>query len=708
MSMHEIRPERRSFGMGGHDGESIAKRPNTFTAEPYKSHSLLHYSTSNDLSKNATRSDHSISRSLSSSVSSYVGSMDDCDGDHHGVYSAYDVASRSPYSVLVHRRYSQSSLSSSSTSFNQSNPSIGYQTPKTSRESIHQSSHQGRVFESHDHYERRSFVELSPVSEGGAQLQSHWSIDSISDSKQHEHSFSSSYKIHLSKKPASGVSPPNVTEGETQSSVSQSSDLKPLRLNVTQAAEMSVSHNYSSICETYDGETRRATVKQVAAEASVIQRQSHASFDPTYDSESRKVLVTHATTEPKSNTVYQRQNRESHSLSLTQTVSVTARSVHKDKTEHKTDKSPSVKDLAKRFSGCYDEEARGDMRKVKAETWPKVVHVHDASFYDNDVEKHDMRQERTSQGNFYHTRSGSRDLADNTKRGTKNSYQRNSSRGLYENERDFKTDHLRGEIVNTAEQQKSNVVIVEMLEPKNLLDSETNDKTNNMKKTNSRESEIERPVLTTRQRLDFREPDDTDKTLNVLYRRKNSRDVNGIENGRAPRVPPRPKSFPAVNVSEPVVLRSEASYSTQGSVKSLDTDGISHRLSLQELIRLHEEQIAMHTRSAMASSHAQIYLKRPVLDLVPCGNSEDRHYDRDPGSKDQQREVEFARVCESDMSASKRSDDSSKSGEWRSSTSQYEIKEVQSADGTPIKVIELRDKKATSPVARETRERPAR
>lgn len=70
------------------------------------------------------------SRSLSSSYSSQVGSSADEGEDHHGVYSAYDMTGRSPYGSLVLRRYSQSSLSSSSASWQQSTNSLGHYAVK--------------------------------------------------------------------------------------------------------------------------------------------------------------------------------------------------------------------------------------------------------------------------------------------------------------------------------------------------------------------------------------------------------------------------------------------------------------------------------------------------------------------------------------------------------------------------------------------------
>jgi hypothetical protein len=66
-----------------------------------------------------------LSRSLSSSYSSNVGSSDERE-DSHGIYSAYDVAGRSPFESMLNRRYSQSSLSSSNASWQHSGSSFNY------------------------------------------------------------------------------------------------------------------------------------------------------------------------------------------------------------------------------------------------------------------------------------------------------------------------------------------------------------------------------------------------------------------------------------------------------------------------------------------------------------------------------------------------------------------------------------------------------
>ncbi|XP_031558946.1 uncharacterized protein LOC116295305 [Actinia tenebrosa] len=66
-----------------------------------------------------------LSRSLSSSYSSNVGSSDERE-DSQGIYSAYDMAGRSPYDSMLNRRYSQSSLSSSNASWHHSGSSFNY------------------------------------------------------------------------------------------------------------------------------------------------------------------------------------------------------------------------------------------------------------------------------------------------------------------------------------------------------------------------------------------------------------------------------------------------------------------------------------------------------------------------------------------------------------------------------------------------------
>lgn len=66
-----------------------------------------------------------LSRSLSSSYSSNVGSSDERE-DSQGIYSAYDMAGRSPYDSMQNRRYSQSSLSSSNASWHHSGSSFNY------------------------------------------------------------------------------------------------------------------------------------------------------------------------------------------------------------------------------------------------------------------------------------------------------------------------------------------------------------------------------------------------------------------------------------------------------------------------------------------------------------------------------------------------------------------------------------------------------
>ena len=109
----------------------------------------------------------------------------------------------------------------------------------------------------------------------------------------------------------------------------------------------------------------------------------------------------------------------------------------------------------------------------------------------------------------------------------------------------------------------------------------------------------------------------------------------------------------------------------------------------------------------MASSHAQIFLKRPVSDSIPSGNTADRG-DQSSAPKDLLKEADSKRVVDNASPSSKQSEGSWKSDERRSGGSQYEIKEVQSADGSPIKVIELKNEQLMSPVGNEPRQRLTR
>lgn len=683
--MHEVLPDKGPSQASSGTIGNIAKRPNAYTAEPYKSRSLNHYFANSDFSKTALRNEHSISmsRSLSSSISSHVGSMEERDAEHHGVYSAYDVASRSPYSGAVQRRFSQSSLSSSSASWNQSNPSLGYQTPKTSRESIHQSCQQGRTSDSHDFLERKCFVELSTVSEGGTYIQ----FDNTNISRRHENdikpqeqNFSSTYSIRLTKVPISSapILEQSITPSETIATLSSVPDAKlHSKQNPPQTAEKSNNNNkYSS--KAYEGDQTDTSVK-VSVEAGVFQSQNQANFDPERDSDAQKTLVTYTASELSFNqslshpNEYQRHNQDSCNASVIQ-AGMTARfyqTPQAGKSDSKPSTSPSVKDLAKKFSGYHGDEGHGDMRKVKAETWPKVVHVHNASYYENEVKKYTLYSENISLDNVSHKEV--RESA-SIKQGTKSNPDT--------------TNQHKANIANPTELQKIIVISADKSNSKSF-DSEDNNATkNNLKRKHSRDFEQDIPRGVTLPTLEFNNTEEyTDMSANGVYRRNNMRNVNCIENRNPPKVPPRPKSFPAVT------MKCDTSHSTQDSVKSLDGDGISHRLSLQELIRLHEDRIATHAQSARASSHTQIYLKRPVSDLIQQRDFEEHCDDPSSGTNDHRGNAEPLHTNENNEDASKQSENLSRMDELRSPASQYKIKEVQSASRSPIKVIELSDKK---------------
>ncbi|XP_032236112.2 uncharacterized protein LOC5510988 [Nematostella vectensis] len=101
-------------------------------------------------SKKLGKAGQCLSRSLSSSLSSHVGSSDEKE-DYQGIYSAYDMTGRSPYGSSISRRYSQSSLSSSNTSWQHSSshnikelPSLLGSAPERihHRSPVHNSNHE--------------------------------------------------------------------------------------------------------------------------------------------------------------------------------------------------------------------------------------------------------------------------------------------------------------------------------------------------------------------------------------------------------------------------------------------------------------------------------------------------------------------------------------------------------------------------------------
>ena len=93
----------------------------------------VHGETSGDVAD--SKAEQFLERSRSSSFSSHIGSSADEQDDSHGVYSAYDMSGRSPYGSALSRRYSQSSLSSSSASWQPSSASLSHQFVKAFKES---------------------------------------------------------------------------------------------------------------------------------------------------------------------------------------------------------------------------------------------------------------------------------------------------------------------------------------------------------------------------------------------------------------------------------------------------------------------------------------------------------------------------------------------------------------------------------------------
>jgi len=118
----------------------------------------------------------------------------------------------------------------------------------------------------------------------------------------------------------------------------------------------------------------------------------------------------------------------------------------------------------------------------------------------------------------------------------------------------------------------------------------------------------------------------------------------------------------------------------------------SHRLSLQELIKIHENEIAKQAKSAMATAHAQIYLKRPPNEckarnaqsppMSPRENSWDRKWDGAP--------PQFGVVNRDNR---------------KPVVAQYEVTDLKPVDRAPIKVIEVTEKGSTTSVNSEMRER---
>lgn len=364
------------------------------------------------------------SRSLSSSYSSQVGSSADEGEDHHGVYSAYDMTGRSPYGSLVLRRLSQSSLSSSSASWQQSSTSLTHQTVK-------------------GQWRPGAVVPSSP--------------DKIHGNTEHKAVFRNSPKIFEDSSTAKITL---ISEANQTSRIRVQAQPHPSRNHVyVQATPYSSSHNPTS----------------------------------TTSNRTHNLSITNSTTQ-----IFQ--NVTQTQVSSTHAESNRNQRTHEQYTEQT---SPSVKDLAKRFSGenqdffgeTFDESyelSPRDRRIVKAQTWPKLAYVHGST---------DQREE---------------------------------------------------------EGDESDCAPPKPPYPQTIVEDL---------------AVVERKVET---RVTRSEADVHLRSSDIKYKLDAQEQWNAVDGNPDPNVP------------------------------------ASHRLSLQELIKIHENEIAKHAKSAKATAHAQIYLKRPA------------------------------------------------------------------------------------------------
>ena len=480
---------------------------------PYEGHSLRSGLKSTRFRDRRNRQFES-SRSLSSSYSSQVGSSaDEGEGDHHGVYSAYDMTERSPYGSLVLRRYSQSSLSSSSASWQQSMNSVSHHAVR-------------------GQWGSGSLGSSSP--------------DKFNGSKDHQRQ--TTHKAVFLKK-----SPKN------------SEHVSPT--NATFISAVPADH-YSGHRIRVNAQPHRSQNPRVYAQATPYSSSQH--ITTSVPARSYNQSVTHS------------------SDSVTQVFSNATQASSPHEQEDKQ-LSPSVKDLAKRFSGEFFTESfeelqfqmnERDRRKVKAQTWPKFAYVHSP---------------------------------------------------------------------------KDRVVRVD--------------------KENSFDEAPPKPPY----------PQSIVEDMAVIETNVESRITRNEADGL---LRTSDKSF--------IVTAHEQWSSTDGA---LNADMLaSHRLSLQELIKIHENEIAKQAKSAMATAHAQIYLKRPPNEcktrnvqspqMSPRENSWDRKWDVAPQSNQQQ----FGVV--------------NRFGDNRKPVvAQYEVTDLQPVDRAPIKVIEVTEKGSTTSVNSEMRER---
>ena len=452
------------------------------------------------------------SRSLSSSYSSQVGSSaDEGERDHHGVYSAYDMTERSPYGSLVLRRYSQSSLSSSSASWQQSTNSLSHHAVRGQWGSGSLGYSSPDKFHGHRDHQRQTthkavFLKQSP------KISEHVSPTNATFISAEPTDHFSGQRIRVNAQPHRSHNPRVYAQATPYSSSQHNTTSVPAR-----SYSHSVTHSSDSVTQVFPNVTQ--------------------------------VSVTH--------------EQEDKQL------------------------SPSVKDLAKRFSGEFFSESfeelqyqmdERDRRKVKAQTWPKFAYVHSP---------------------------------------------------------------------------KDRVVRVE--------------------KEHSFDEAPPKPPY----------PQSIVEDMAVIETNVESRIIR--------------------NEADSLLRTSDKSYIVPGHEQWSSADGAlnadmlaSHRLSLQELIKIHENEIAKQAKSAMATAHAQIYLKRPPNEckvrnvqspqMSPRENSWDRKWDGAPQSNQKQ----FGTVNRDNR---------------KSVVAQYEVTDLKPVDRAPIKVIEVTEKGSTTSVNSEMRER---
>lgn len=458
-------------------------------------------------------------RSLSSSYSSQVGSSADEGEEHHGVYSAYDMTGRSPYGSLVLRRYSQSSLSSSSASWQQSTSSLSHHA-----------------------------------------VRGQWgsgSLGSSSPDKMHGHSVQKTVFLK---------SPPKISEDTSTGNVSF--------VSATQSNQ-------------FPGQRIRVNAQPYHSRNSHVYVQATPFSSGHHASTSNRPQYYSVTTSTEGVTeVFQ---------NVTQVSSVHTQSTRSSRTHEHDDqpKSPSVKDLAKRFSGenqgffpesfeeLYELNDR-ERRRVKAQTWPKFAYVHSPT--DNRVEQ------------------------------------------------------IEGVDAGPPKPPYPKSIVEDL-------------------------AVVETKVETRITRSDA----DTQLRASDMSYSVSSHEQWGVIDG-AP---------------SPGVLA-------------------SHRLSLQELIKIHEDEIARHAKSAQttAHAHAQIYLKRPANEMRP------RSVESPPTSP---HEIEYdgrwgaggvPQTTHKPFAAVNRVADNR-----APVVTQYELTNLKSVERAPIKVVEVTEKGSTTSVNSELRER---